>query len=122
MSKENHTMNRRFIPVVFALLVLPPAAALAADHQHADHKAKPVAAAADVIWADGTVKKIDRKGGMVTIAHGPLDSVGMSAMTMAFGVKDSAWLGQMKAGDRIRFVVDYVKGALVVVRYEPAAR
>lgn len=115
-------MNRPFVPVVFALLVLP-AAALADDPAHSGHQAKPAAAkAADVIWADGTVKKIDKKGGMVTINHGPLDSVGMSAMTMAFGVKDPAWLGQMKEGDRIRFVVDYVKGALVVVRYEPAGR
>lgn len=96
--------------------------AFAADnHASSHHHAMPTSAkAADVIWADGTVKKVDAKAGLVTIAHGPLESVGMSAMTMAFGVKDKSWLGKMKAGDRIRFVVDYDKGALVVTRYEPA--
>lgn len=111
-------MNRPFVPVIFALLVLPAAASVAADHAHG-HQAQPVAAKADVAWSDGTVKKVDKKGGLVTIAHGPLENLGMSAMTMAFGVKDPAWLGKIKAGDRIRFVADYVKGEMVVVRYEP---
>ncbi len=96
-----------------------PVAASAAD-EHAHH-VKPVSAkAADVIWADGTVKKVDRKAGLVTIAHGPLENLGMSAMTMSFGVKDPAWLGKMKAGERIRFVADYIDGAVIVTRYEPA--
>ena len=95
--------------------------AFAADDHSAHGHTKPASAkAADVIWADGTVKKVDKKGGLVTIAHGPLENLGMSAMTMAFGVKDKAWLGKMKSGDRIRFVVDYVDGAMVVTRYEPA--
>lgn len=96
-----------------------PAAASAAD-EHAHHVKPASAKAADVIWADGTIKKVDRKGGLVTIAHGPLENLGMSAMTMSFGVKDPAWLGKLKAGERIRFVADYVDGAMVVTRYEPA--
>ena len=111
-------MNRHALLILSAALVLP-AAAVAAD-EHTGHHVKPIAAKAEVIWADGTVKKVDRKGGMVTIAHGPLENLGMSAMTMAFGVKDPAWLGKLKAGDRIRFVADYAGGAMVVVRYEPA--
>lgn len=111
-------MKRNALILVSAALALP-AAAFAAD-EHAAHHATPASArAADVIWADGTVKKIDKAGGMVTIAHGPLDNLGMSAMTMAFGVRDRAWLGKLKAGNRIRFVADYDKGALVVTRYEP---
>jgi len=95
--------------------------AFAADHSGHQHHAMPASAkAAEVIWADGTVKKVDKKSGLVTIAHGPLENLGMSAMTMAFGVKDPAWLGKIKAGERIRFVVDYVDGAMVVTRYEPA--
>lgn len=98
-----------------------PAAAPAADAHSSHHPVKPVSVkAADVIWADGTVKKVDKAGGMVTIAHGPLENLGMSAMTMAFGVKDPSWLGKLKAGDRIRFVADYVDGAMIVARYEPA--
>lgn len=112
-------MKLKAIILVSAALVFPAAASAADDHSH--HQMKPVSAkTADVIWADGTIKKVDKKSGMVTIAHGPLENLGMSAMTMAFGVKDKAWLGKLKAGDRIRFVADYVDGAMVVTRYEPA--
>ena len=33
---------------------------------------------------DGVVKKIDKAGGKVTVAHGPLTNLNMPAMTMVF--------------------------------------
>ncbi len=115
-------MNRnRHALLIGALMLAATAAARAAD-DHSGHMthAAPVAAQANVLWADGTVKKLDKAAARVTIAHGPLDNLGMPPMTMVFRVKDAAWLGQMKEGDRIRFVADYVKGSVTVVRYEPA--
>ena len=41
-------------------------------------------------------------------------------MTMAFRVKDVAWLEQMQAGRKIRFLADDVNGTLTVVRFEVA--
>ena len=49
--------------------------------------------------ADGMVKKIDKAAAKVTIAHGPLKSLGMPPMTMVFRVKDTAWLDQMQVGE-----------------------
>ena len=44
----------------------------------------------------------------------------MPAMTMVFRVKDAAWLDQMQAGGKIRFVADSINGALTIVELEPA--
>lgn len=38
---------------------------------------------------------------------------------MVFRVKDVAILNQVKAGDKIRFEVDKIKGAYTVLRVEP---
>ncbi|MGE5468642.1 MAG: copper-binding protein [Ignavibacteria bacterium] len=111
-------MNRTAWLAVCAALALP-VAAFADEHEH-HHGMNMQKQSAEPGWVDGTVKKVDPAGGKLTLAHGPLDNLGMPAMTMAFRVKDKAWLGQIKEGDRIRFVADYVNGAVTVVRYEPA--
>src|ERR1035437_6885080 len=68
-------------------------------------------APADTPLVDGTVKKVDKAAGKVTLTHGPLTNLGMTmGMTMAFRVKDAAWLDQMKDGDKIRFVADNANG------------
>ena len=78
-------------------------------------------APAEAKLVEGLVKKVDKAAGKVTLAHGPLTNLGMDmAMTMAFRVKDAAWLDQMKVGDKIRFQADDVNGVLTVVRFEPA--
>lgn len=79
----------------------------------------PVHAAGDIALSDGEVRKIDKSAGKLTLKHGPLENLGMSAMTMVFRVKEPVWLDQMKEGDKIRFVAEKVNGALTVVRYEP---
>ena len=69
---------------------------------------------------EGLVKKVDTSAGKVTLAHGPLPNLGMDfSMTMVFRVKDTAWLEQMKTGDKIRFLADNVNGAITVVKFEP---
>ena len=76
-------------------------------------------APADAQMVDGTVKKVDKAAGKVTLAHGPLTNLGMDmAMTMAFRVKDASWLDQMKEGDKIRFVAANINGILTVVKFE----
>jgi Cu(I)/Ag(I) efflux system protein CusF len=81
---------------------------------------QPGAAAAPMRMADGQVKKVDKAAGKVTLSHGPLENLNMPAMTMVYRVKDAAWLDQLKAGDRIRFLAEQVGGAYMVTRYEPA--
>ena len=110
-------MNVWTLPLLIAGVALAlPAPSLAADHaSHADHAGVQTPAAAAL--ADGVVKKVNKGAGTVTLAHGPLN--GMPGMTMAFAVKEAAWLDKLKEGQKIRFAADEVKGVLTVVRYEP---
>lgn len=101
-----------------AALVAIAAPALAVAHEHGDHAAVHGQAPADTQLVEGLVKKVDKAAGKVTLSHGPLPN-GMPGMTMAFRVKDVAWIDQMKEGDKIRFKADQVDGAMTVVRYEP---
>ena len=61
------------------------------------------------------LKKVNAKSGKVTIIHEELTSLGMPAMTMVFRVADDAMLEKMNAGDNIEFVVERLKGKLVVI-------
>lgn len=85
---------------------------------HAEHQAAPEQAAAEL--SAGEVQKVDTDTGTLTIQHGPLANLGMPGMTMVFKAKDPAMLGQVKAGDKIRFRVEQVNGALTVTKLEPA--
>ncbi|KDP88616.1 signal peptide protein [Cupriavidus sp. SK-3] len=61
------------------------------------------------------IKKIDAKAGKVTLKHGPIENLGMSAMTMAFPVKDRASLKNFKAGESVSVMFDKVDGKPTVV-------
>src|SRR5438094_9712804 len=51
----------------------------------------------------GTVKKIDRAGGKVTIAHGPIPTMKWPAMSMTFTVKDKALLSKFSQDKKVEF-------------------
>jgi len=52
--------------------------------------------------AEGTVTAIDSEAGTVTIEHGPVESIGWPAMTMAFEA-DAQILEQVSVGEGIAF-------------------
>lgn len=89
------------------------------DAQHDAHNGG-ASAAVQAPLAEGTVKKIDKPAGKLTIAHGPLEALSMPPMTMAFRAAEPALLDQVKVGDRIRFAVERVGGVLTVTLLEPA--
>jgi len=53
--------------------------------------------------ASGKVTKVDKAGGSVTIAHGPVASLSWPSMSMSFKVKDKAMLDKVKNGDQVEF-------------------
>ncbi|WP_119155055.1 copper-binding protein [Caldimonas tepidiphila] len=53
--------------------------------------------------AKGTVKKVDAKTGMVTLAHGPVKSMNWPAMSMGFKVKDKDQLSKLTEGKSVEF-------------------
>lgn len=116
-NPEETSMKTALPALVAAALLAAPA--YAGMHE-AGHAMAQAAAATEAKLAEATVKKVDKAAGKVTLDHGPLENLGMPGMTMSFRVKDRAWLEQMKAGDKIRFLAEQVGGAYTVVRYEPA--
>lgn len=102
---------RLYLPLLTVLFVATPLAA-------APEQTAPAQTAADTPLSEGTVKKVDKATGKVTIKHGPLVNLNMPAMTMLFRVNDAAWLDQLKPGDNIRFNVEKVNGSYTVMRYE----
>lgn len=113
-------MKALFTSTLIALVTLGAAPVQAAG-DHAGHgMAMQATASTEMQMVDGVVKKVDKSAGKVTLSHGPLTNLSMPAMTMVFRVKDANWLGQMKAGDKIRFMADNVNGAVTIVHFEPA--
>ena len=75
---------------------------------------KEAASSASVDMTEGVVRKVDKDAKKITIKHGDIKNLDMTAMTMVFQVKNPAMLDQVKAGDKIRFKADSINGAIVV--------
>ncbi len=75
-------------------------------------------AAAPESMSTGEIKKVDKSAGKLTIKHGPLENLGMGAMTMVFRAKEPVMLDQVNVGDKIRFVAEAPDGQLTVTRLE----
>lgn len=67
---------------------------------------------------DGEIRKVDTAAEKLTVRHGPIVNLGMSAMTMVFRVKDPAFLTMVKPGDKVKMTVERVDGALTIVALE----
>jgi Cu(I)/Ag(I) efflux system periplasmic protein CusF len=105
---------------LLAISLAMPLAAVAQSGHDAHHLATTTATAPDAAFSEGVVKKIDKKAGEVTIAHGPLVNLGMPKMTMTFKLNSPALLEGVKEGSNVRFLAENVKGELTVVKLEVA--
>jgi Cu(I)/Ag(I) efflux system periplasmic protein CusF len=104
----------KFAPALAILLALALPPAFADDAHHA---AAPAASATQP-YSEGTVKKVDKAAGKLTIAHGPLANLDMPAMTMVFKAGDPAMLDKVHPGDKIRFEAERRGGVFVVKTLE----
>ena len=95
------------LPSLVLALLVPAMAVLAQtkmnDMKDMDMAKKPAATAPMVHKAMGTVKKIDAKGGVVTLAHEPITSLNWPAMTMGFKVKDKMLMDKLTDGKKVEF-------------------
>ncbi len=105
-------------PTLMAFGLVFSATAMAQMNHNMHTAAATSAAAPDpAAMGDGLVKKVNKAKGTVTLQHGALPN-GMPPMTMAYKVKDAAWLDQLQAGQKIRFATDPNDGGMTVLRYE----
>ena len=67
---------------------------------------------------DGEVRKIDLENKKITLKHNEIKNLDMPGMTMVFQVKDPAVLETVKAGDKVKFTVEKVNGAMTILSLE----
>lgn len=83
--------------------------------------ALPAAGAQTDEFVNGLVIKVDEPAQKITIKHGPLKKFDMDeGMTMVFRASDPAMLKMVKAGDKVRFVPDRIKGQFTIIKIEKA--
>lgn len=112
---------RRIIPPALALLAALPLAAHAQhDHATTAQSSSTAATAKPDAMSEGVVRKIDRKTGEVTIAHGPLTNLGMGPMTMVFKLKNPSLVDGIKEGGKVQFVAQNVNNELTIVAMKSA--
>lgn len=70
------------------------------------------------MMTDAVVQKIDTAKGLIVLKHGDIPNLAMPAMTMGFDVADQKMLSQVKAGDKVRFHVEVMKGKPTVTHLE----
>jgi Cu/Ag efflux protein CusF len=108
-------LKRNLISSIFLVISLAMPLAAVAQSGHDAHHVAAAATAPESALSEGVVRKIDKKAGEVTIAHGPLVNLGMPKMTMTFKLKSPALIEGVKEGSNVRFVADNVNGELTIV-------
>ena len=105
---------------IAALLVAlaTPVLAQQKAEDHAAHHPEATASAADM--TEGEIRKVDKDAKKLTIKHGEIKNLDMPPMTMVFQVKDASVLDKLKAGDKVRFVVQKSDTGFVVTDIQAA--
>ncbi len=75
------------------------------------------APAAKAETTEGEVRKVDKDNRKITLRHGAIKNIDMPPMTMAF-VAQSAMLGKVKVGDKVRFTAAMPGGVLTLTSLE----
>ena len=66
----------------------------------------------------GEVVKVDRETGTITVRHGPIPNLQLSAGSTPFQVQDRTLLRQVKQGDSISFRVSNANGLITMIEVE----
>ncbi|MBB3892806.1 MULTISPECIES: copper-binding protein [Phenylobacterium] len=107
----------KLILAAVAALGLSGPAFAQAGHDMAKMPGMDRPAAAAGAQGAGVIKKLDAKGGSVTLQHGPIAALSWPAMTMAFKA-DPALLKGLKMGQQVNFTLK-TGGTPEVVAIQP---
>lgn len=110
---------------IFVVALLAASAAGQAQTSPSMQMSMPMKASApahqgSVVMTNGVIQKVDAAGGVVTLRHEDIANMGMPAMTMGFSVADKKMLSRVKAGDKVRFHVEMLKGTPTITQIEAA--
>lgn len=115
-------MRTAIIVAVAALSIGAGTALAQMNHGKGGHGAHGATqtASQDAAPSEGTIRRVDASARKLTIAHGPLENLGMPPMTMVFEVAEAISIDGISAGDKIHFVAADNNGVLTVIRLEAA--
>ena len=108
------------LPLAFAVSAAVPAQVAPS----AAMRGRPASAsvAAQGALASGEVLEVDKQEQHVLLKHGPIQNLGMDAMTMEFSVPDRKLLESLRPGDKIRFAAIWKAGDYELTRVERVKR
>ena len=69
-------------------------------------------------WVNGEVVRVDQSRSRIVLKHEYIPSIKMAPMTMPFGVVKEISLDQYRPGDKVRFQIKVVDGALDITTME----
>lgn len=101
-----------------ALSVAAASASIAAGMDDMKGMAKPnvqTSATAASEYSEGEIRTLYKEEGQITIKHGEIKNLHMSAMTMMFGVKEKSMLDKLQVGDKVKFKAIEKSGALMII-------
>lgn len=104
---------------IIAALLIAIAAPVMGQQAGVAGKSPGTAESATGNFVQGEVRKVDKSAGKITIKHGPIDNLGMPAMTMVFRARDPSALDKLKTGDRIGFKAEKIDGSITITEFKP---
>ena len=114
-SPVHHLQQFFFASLLLTTLALPT---MAQNHEHHDRAPAGSAAAQSDTMTAGELKRVDIHTGKLTIRHEEIRNLGMPSMTMVFHLADPSLGNGLKPGDKLRFHVEEINGALTITRLE----
>ncbi len=69
---------------------------------------------AELVMAEGVVRKLDVDNRKITIKHGEIKNLEMPGMTMVFRLQDKVNIDKLKAGDKVLFHVEKIEGGYTI--------
>lgn len=115
--ERSPTMKTISIATLLIALTTPVFAQQKAEDHSAHH---PAAAASAADMTEGEIRKVDKDAKKLTIKHGEIKNLDMPPMTMVFQVRDASVLDKLKAGDKVRFVVQKSDAGFMVTEIQAA--
>ena len=75
---------------------------------------------AELVMAEGVVRKVDVDNRKITIKHGEIKNLDMPGMTMVFRLQEKINIDSLKSGDKVLFHVEKLDGGYTITELQLA--
>lgn len=75
---------------------------------------------AELVMAEGVVRKLDVDNRKITIKHGEIKNLDMPGMTMVFRLQEKINIESLKSGDKVLFHVEKLDGGYTITELQLA--